>query len=77
MVDEKLKRVLNEMGKLKKQNESPLNDINIGIDEATCNTYETLSAQLFNINRGHCDLISEIRKKNAGVVKQLVEHLEK
>ena len=76
-MDEKLKRVLNEMEKLKKNKVPTSNEINIGIDGTTCNTYETLAAQLFNISRGHCNLISEIRNKNIGVVKQLVEHLEK
>jgi hypothetical protein len=76
-MDEKLKRVLNEMEKLKKEKEPAPNKINIGIDGATCNTYETLATQLFNINRGHCNLMSEIRNKNVRIVTQLIEHLEK
>ena len=83
MMDEKLKRVADDMKKQSKKEEDKSKPENAEANESkdgilkNPDTYESLTNQLFNIHAGHSKLISEIRNKNVGVVKQLLEHIEK
>lgn len=76
MMDEKLKRVTDDMKKQSTENKEEENEKNKDRLKNP-DTYESLTKQLFNIHAGHSKLISEIRNKNVGVVKQLLEHTEK
>jgi hypothetical protein len=74
-MDERLKRIKEDMKKFEKEkieNEPSKEQIT-----TIKSNYDVLTAQLFNIHADHSKLISEVRNKNIGVVKQLLEHMEK
>jgi hypothetical protein len=77
-MDDKLKKIKKDMEKLKKETEQ--NVTSCETEDEKCNeinTFELLSTQLLNINKGHRKLLSDIRNQGAEVVKQLLEHTEK
>lgn len=75
-MDDKLKKIKKEMEKLKAETEQNVKNCENEKD-SEINTFELLSTQLLNINKGHSKLLSDIRNQRAEVVKQLLEHTEK